>query len=170
MTDELNGPAGLREAYDRSQERNKVLEAKLSTQALIDAGFSDPDSVESKAVEKFFDGDFTDSDAIAKFAKETLGYDLDAPSKEISAEPATPHVNPADVVVADIRSDELDATAADDAIVSRSETETLVNDLMKVAVAHGAGNAEQIEAAMAAELQGHGYMPDRTYAGAPLTQ
>ncbi len=175
MTDELQGPAELRDAYDRQLDENKRLVAKLSKQAFVDAGFPDPDSTERQAILKFgADVDLTDSDAIAKFAKEQLGYDpgvgssVDPDVKGKPDEPDTPeHVDPAPTVVADIRSDELDATA-DDALIATSDVAKMVNDLMKVAIEHGPGNEEQIEAAMAAELQGLGFMPDQSYSGMPL--
>ena len=178
--DEPQGPDQLREAYERQLEVNKGLATKLSKQAFIDAGFPDPESQQRKAIVRFGEKDeidFTDSDAIAKFAKDQLGYDptVGSPGEEPTVpgveddKPTTPeHVDPALTVVADIRSDELDATAGD--VVVEADTETVVNELYKIAIEHGYGNQEQIEAAMAAELQGKGFLPTQTYSGMPLTQ
>ncbi len=178
MTTELQGPDQLREAYERQLEVNQGLVTKLSKQAFIDAGYPDPKSKERLAIAKFGadEIDFTDSDAIAKFAKDQLGYDptvgSDGEKPDVKGvedpKPDTPeHVDPATTVVADIRSDELDATATDVLVVS--DTAEVVNELMKIAIEHGYGNEEQIEAAMAAELQGKGFMPDQSYTGVPLT-
>ncbi len=174
--DEFETNEQLRTAYERQVDANKALVGKLSKQAFIDAGYPNPESTERQAIEKFGadDVDFTDSDAIAKFAKDTLGYDPTVGSNDdgpkVPGEPETPatpeHVDPATSVVADIRSDELDATASD--VIEVSDTATVVGELMKIAIEHGEGNSEQIEAAMAAELQGKGFMPDQSYTGVPL--
>lgn len=151
--EQLSGPAELRAALDRERATRKALETKLASRAFTEAGFAEG-TKERKALERFYDGDKTDPVAIAKFAEEELGYSVSAEVSKVA------HVDPAPTVVADARSDLLDASAADTlAGDKQSELAKKRDALLGESIKPGADNRDLVQAAMAAELERAGFPP-----------
>ncbi len=142
------GPKELREALARKEKRITDLEAKLSQAAFTEAGYPKGHR-QLSAVEKFFDGDRTDADAIRLFAADELGY-----TPESAADPVTP-APPSPTVSVDANLDkvaESSSTIDPTAPVDEEEKQGSERD-RQLQIAQGErDNTAAMEAAMSAEI------------------
>lgn len=78
-----DGPKELRAALDREKARREQLEGKLADQVFEQLGLSRSEGV-GKAIDKLFDGDKTDREAVEAYARDEFNW---TPN---SATPTTP--------------------------------------------------------------------------------
>ena len=83
---ESTGPAQLREALDREKARRQELENKLTDQTFDALGLKRGEGI-GKAIDKLFDGDKTDREAVEAYARSEFNW---TPSTEDTPPAATP--------------------------------------------------------------------------------
>jgi len=143
---ETSSPAELRAYAQRERDRRIAMETKVAAVAFKEAGFPEG-TRERKALEKFYQGDRTDSAAIKAFADE---YGIQASA----ARGEQPHADPAATVPADARVDRLDAAATPitSAAMTVDQLESEAKNLLVESIKPGADNQLAIEASIAALL------------------